>query len=421
MRVLPLLLGALVMMVASVPAGIRPVAAQSSFDTRYDTFRQDRRRQAPPQERNIRRPQRGEVRRQPPPPQYYEQQRGFRIPFLDRLFGGGPRMNEPPPNVRRVSPGPQRQRAGAATVAKKAVEQTEFVAVLGDSFGENLFQGLGEALSDRPEVGLVRQVRQGAGLLSASGASWAHTAREVAEREKPVDAVVVMLSPRDEAPPPPKKRAEDAPPPVPAIRPWMEQYAARVDEIALIFREKGIPLIWVGLPPTANAQIGADYAFLNELVRQRVASYGGTFIDVWEGFVDEDQAFVTTGPDLDGRDVRLRSADGVHFTRAGARKLAHYVEIELRRILSPIEGEPAATPLAAEIAAAEPMIPGTSRIVLLGVPQRSPGGELVAEGQTATTPSDAVALAQPRAPSPAIVARPGRADDFAWPADPAGR
>src|SRR5206468_2986462 len=35
-----------------------------------------------------------------------------------------------------------------------------------------------------------------------------------------------------------------------------------------------------------------------------------------------------------GQVRRLRAGDGVHFTRPGARKLAHYVEREIRRLMT---------------------------------------------------------------------------------------
>ena len=57
-------------------------------------------------------------------------------------------------------------------------------------------------------------------------------------------------------------------------------------------------------------------------------------MDVWDGFVDEGGRYAQQGPDFEGQTRRLRSGDGVHFTQAGARKLAHYVEREIRRVLS---------------------------------------------------------------------------------------
>ena len=48
----------------------------------------------------------------------------------------------------------------------------------------------------------------------------------------------------------------------------------------------------------------------------------GEFVDVWDGFVDDSGRFTTQGPDFEGQIRRLRTADGVHFTKSGARKLA---------------------------------------------------------------------------------------------------
>ena len=55
---------------------------------------------------------------------------------------------------------------------------------------------------------------------------------------------------------------------------------------------------------------------------------------MWDGFVDEAGKYTTYGPDYEGQMRRLRSGDGVYFTKSGARKLAHYVEREMRRYMS---------------------------------------------------------------------------------------
>jgi hypothetical protein len=57
-------------------------------------------------------------------------------------------------------------------------------------------------------------------------------------------------------------------------------------------------------------------------------------VDVWDGFVDEAGRFMQQGPDFEGQTRRLRTSDGVFFTKAGARKMAHYVDREIKRLLS---------------------------------------------------------------------------------------
>lgn len=368
--------------------------------------------------------------------------------FLERLFGGfdrdenSPRFFDRQRRIQQQQP-PPREPDVAAPAAPR-VPKTVFVALLGDSLAENLAPGLSDALAERPEVGIVRQIRSGQGLLKEAKESWRQSADEVLARTPPVAAAVVFVGPTDDPPKPAKKTADDAPPgPVLSTLPWMDEYAAKVDEITLAFRQKGIPLLWVGMPPVADPQTMAEYAALNELVRQRVVSLGGTFIDVWEGFVNEDEEYTVQGPNIEGRQVRLRMADGLHFTRAGARKLGHYIELELRSVLTPADQNDSVADLGVDPSL--PTTPGHSRILVLGQAPRTPGAVLVppappaaakpapsgqqtfnpgilagAEGsapmpQTATVADETKPEQNALVTGAAIPPKPGRADDFAWP------
>src|SRR6185312_16034830 len=75
----------------------------------------------------------------------------------------------------------------------------------------------------------------------------------------------------------------------------------------------------------------SDMLFLDALYRDAAGKAGITYVDVWDGFVDEGGRFMQQGPDFEGQIRRLRSTDGVYFTKAGALKLAHYAERELNR------------------------------------------------------------------------------------------
>src|SRR5690606_25986036 len=94
------------------------------------------------------------------------------------------------------------------------------------------------------------------------------------------------------------------------------------------------PVFWVGLPSVRGTKSTGDMLYLNDLFRTRAEKAGVTYIDVWDGFVDDNGRYVVQGPDVDGQVRRVRGSDGVHFTKAGARKLAHYLEREIRRLRS---------------------------------------------------------------------------------------
>src|SRR5436305_9993944 len=205
---------------------------------------------------------------------------------------------------------------------------------------------------------------------------------------------------------------------------WVELYTKKIDEMIAILKSKGVPVLWVGLPSVRGAKATADMLFLDSLYRDAAAKAGITYVDVWEGFVDEAGRFVQQGPDFEGQIRRLRSYDGVFFTRAGARKLAHYVEREITRVLgarsAPIAlpnepatpdanatpGQPAPRPLAGPVLPLVASSVGTDQ--LLGGPGSRPAA---VDALAARTLVKGAPLAAPA----------GRADDFAWPRREVGR
>ena len=108
---------------------------------------------------------------------------------------------------------------------------------------------------------------------------------------------------------------------------WRALYRTRVEALAKVFTDRKIPLIWVGLPPVQSESLSRDLASLNDIVRDTVTKAGGTYVDIWPGFVDDRDRYAASGPDPEGQIAKLRTADGVHFTKAGDRKLAHFAEL----------------------------------------------------------------------------------------------
>jgi uncharacterized protein len=158
-------------------------------------------------------------------------------------------------------------------------------------------------------------------------------------------------------------------------------------------------------------------SYLDELYRARAEKAGIPYVDIWDGFVDESGRYAVQGPDFEGQIRRLRTGDGVHFTKAGAVKLAHYVEHDLRRVLSShvvpvaLPGPEEQAPKGSAVGAR----PAIGPVVPLAAIGGGEGGDLLG------APSHPV----PATPDPlatrvlsrgdAIAAPPGRADDFSWP------
>jgi uncharacterized protein len=205
---------------------------------------------------------------------------------------------------------------------------------------------------------------------------------------------------------------------------WVELYNKKIEEMIGVLKSKGVPVLWVGLPVVYGQKATADTLFLDSLYRDVAGKTGITYVDVWDGFVDEGGHFVQKGPDFEGQIRQLRSSDGVYFTKAGARKLAHYVEREISRLLAArsapitlptepatpdanaVPGQPAPRPLAGPILPLVASSVGTDQ--LLGGPGTSPAAV------------DALAV-RTLLKGEALTPPPGRADDFAWPRREVGR
>jgi uncharacterized protein len=362
------------------------------------------------------------------------------------------------------------------------------ILVIGDSMADWLGYGLEQAFADTPEIGVLRRHRTLSGLIRADVRSdprgdypdWVPAARELIASQKP-KFVVMMIGLNDRRsiretvpattrakptqpatpdndpaareldepaakPAPEAAAAPDAATPGAATTrtyefrsdAWSEAYIKRIDDTIAALKTSGVPIFWVGLPPIRSGRNAGDIPFLNELYRSRADKAGIVYVDVWDGFVDEDGRFAQSGPDFEGQTRRLRAGDGVYFTQPGARKLAHFVEKEIDRWLT---ARPVALAVPAEEPKATPAGPGAPDIAPGGAagkasaskarPLAGPAlplisepaddsGELLGGGGGKARPSgpsvvaDAVA-AKVLVKGEAMPVPAGRADDFSWP------
>ena len=370
--------------------------------------------------------------------------------FFENLFGGGGIQQRPFESEQQPQADYSRAPAPRKPDPKaEPVVPTTSIAVMGDAMADWLAYGLEDAFADSPEIAIIRNNKRGSGLLryeAKSDLDWWHAARDLLAQEK-ADYVVMMIgisdhqniSEKDVAKDADKeadKDAQSAPRPdepdssIIAPEPqgkkasgviefrsdkWAEIYSRRIDATVAALKSKGVPVFWVGLPAIRGPRATADAVYLNDLYRARAERAGATYIDVWDGFVDETGKFTTNGPDFEGQVRRLRSWDGVYFTKAGARKLAHYVEREIRRAMSN-----RVTPVALPTGPVGPTSDLKSAVRPLAGPVLpltvTPGNasELAGGNDTRPPHEDAIAASVLVKGDP-VTAPAGRGDDFSWP------
>src|SRR5262249_3957933 len=197
---------------------------------------------------------------------------------------------------------------------------------------------------------------------------------------------------------------------------WAALYVKRVDALIAALKSKEVPVIWVGLPAIRGTKASSDVSYLDELYRERAERAGIIYVDIWDGFIDEDGDFATQGPDFEGQIRRLRTSDGVYFTKAGAVKIASYVDRELRRVM-PSYVAPVALPGSEPTPKSGPAraSPDVGPVLPLTSSAGGHASELLGgKDQSTRTMSDSIA-AKVLSRGETSKAPAGRADDFSWP------
>ena len=257
--------------------------------------------------------------------------------LMELLFGPRePRYQEPAPPRKVKTPRTIKKQTKSVTSITTApppppppekIENARKILVIGDFVADGLATGLSEAFAASPGVVIEERSNGSSGLVRTDYFDWQSELPALIAEVKPA-VVVIDIGAND------RQQMVAASGKLNFRTPeWFEEYERRVTALGKIVTDAKIPLLWVGLPAFRPQNMTADALTLNGVYRRAVERIGGEFIDVWEGFVDQDGRFIVTGSDINGQQVRLRGSDGINLTAAGKRKLAFYAEKSARRLL----------------------------------------------------------------------------------------
>ena len=285
------------------------------------------------------------------------------------------------------------------------LDNARVVLVVGDFMASGVAGGLTDAFERLPGVRVVDASNGSSGLVRDDYFSWPEQLGALIDTNAPA-AVVVMLGANDR-----QQLVVDGKRESVLSDAWAREYRSRVNAIASLVEARKIPLVWIGQVPFRQSSMTTDMLAFNDIYRQAAdnARLGAAYVDIWEGFVDENGAFVERGPDINGQRVALRSG-AVNVTKAGYRKIAFYAEKPLSRILGDA--------LSADITAlSTENLPTLSLSLPETVPTAVPIAPVdlkaIGIGDTATLAG--ATITTPTPPSPPGVATTGRIDDFRLP------
>lgn len=239
-------------------------------------------------------------------------------------------------NTQNSAPASLMGAPGAPVLPAEKLANAKKILVVGDFLASGTAAGLNTTFEQSPGVVIIDASNGSSGLVRDDFYNWPTEIGTLIAMHQP-SIVVAMLGANDRQQLVVSGKREE----VRSVA-WLADYRSRVRTLANAVTSRNIPLVWIGQVPFRSNAMTADMLALNDIFRETADNekIGSSYIDVWEGFVDETGTFIERGPDINGQNVALRSGQ-VNVTKAGFRKIAFYAERSLNRLL----GDTASTQL----------------------------------------------------------------------------
>ena len=226
---------------------------------------------------------------------------------------------------------------GAAPAIPEKTIDAKSVLVVGDFMASGLSEGLEAAFETEAGVRIIDKSFGSSGFVHNDVYNWPQNIAGLIGETKP-SVVVVMVGTNDRQQMKIGGTREQIQSPA-----WTAEYDQRVISFTTALKTSGVPVVWVGLPPFKQQTMSAGILAFNDLYQKKAESISGQFVDIWDGFLDDQGAFTINGFDFTGQPAKLRASDGINLTTAGKRKAAFFAEKPIRIALGTL---PQTTPLA---------------------------------------------------------------------------
>jgi hypothetical protein len=107
---------------------------------------------------------------------------------------------------------------------------------------------------------------------------------------------------------------------------WDGEYRSRVRDLMDQLDESGVATYWMGLPVTSSGTQNDRYTHLNSIYESEAEAFASIeFVPVWDWFTGSDGSYSEYLVDDSGTLTDMRLDDGIHYTTAGAERLAERV------------------------------------------------------------------------------------------------
>jgi len=188
----------------------------------------------------------------------------------------------------------------------------------GDSMAAEVGASLVRVAGETGVITPTLDARISTGLTRPDYFDWPQHLIDVVNQQNP-EAMVVMFGANDAQKMKLDGKVYDVSTPE-----WQAEYRHRVDAVMTFLTQGGKRHVyWIGQPVMRAGDFDQKQIILESIYRDEAEKHPGvTFIHIRTMFAGPDGAFSAYLPDSTGKQVLMRAQDGIHFSLAGANRVA---------------------------------------------------------------------------------------------------
>lgn len=181
--------------------------------------------------------------------------------------------------------------------------------------GDSMMQGVGLTLASELKkrgFSVINIAKQSTGLTYTHFFDWGKALREAFAKNPHINIVVMMVGANDPYAMPKMKYGSDE---------WVETYSSRIKEIIDISLENDAVVVWYDAPYVRKEPLNTRLIFLNTLYKSQVDSAKQLLLHA-NSALAPDGVYTSYVKNEQGRSIRVRGEDGIHFSGEGSRALS---------------------------------------------------------------------------------------------------
>lgn len=206
----------------------------------------------------------------------------------------------------------------------KVRENDEFLLI-----GDSLMQGVALALSrDLKDLGIknTNLSKQNTGLSFKKYFDWIKTTEEALKENPNIKFLVVLLGANDPWDIKINKKYERFGSSV-----WSEYYALQIKNLLEVAKEHKVQVFWYEIPPVKRKSLNEKIQLLNSLYKEQSEAYDAIFIKT-RADMSLDNEYSTYIKGQDGKSIKIRADDGIHFSISGAKIMSKLLLDKIEQI-----------------------------------------------------------------------------------------